>query len=125
RADQPDRRPPLRLDRPSRAHLRARSMSTEEQGLPATVVETQRPSRAAAPGLVARTFDSDLWFSFRSSRLVILAAAITILMVGAALLAPVIAPHDPYDLRALNLMDSDLPPAWTAGGDRRFLLGTD
>jgi peptide/nickel transport system permease protein len=46
-------------------------------------------------------------------------------MVGAALLAPVIAPHDPYDLRALNLMDSDLPPAWVQGGDPRFLLGTD
>lgn len=100
-------------------------MSTEQEGLPATMVETKRPSRTAAPGILARAFDSDLWFSFRSSRLVILAAAITLLMVGAALLAPVIAPHDPYDLRVLNLMDSDLPPAWTAGGDRRFLLGTD
>ena len=69
--------------------------------------------------------DTDLYYSFRSSRLVMLAAAITLLIVGASLLAPVIAPHDPYDLRALNLMDSDLPPAWVTGGDRRFLLGTD
>ena len=97
-------------------------MSTEEQGLP--TVEA-RVARAASRSLVTRFFDSDLWWSFRSSRLVVVAAAITILMVGAALLAPIIAPHDPYDLRALNLMDSDLPPAWVKGGDPRFLLGTD
>jgi peptide/nickel transport system permease protein len=95
-------------------------MSTEDQGLAAA----EAPKRAA-PSLIARVLDSDLWYSFRSSRLVMLAAAITLLMVGAALLAPVIAPHDPYDLRSLNLMDSDLPPAWAANGDPRFLLGTD
>ncbi|MBN9266928.1 MAG: ABC transporter permease [Hyphomicrobium sp.] len=97
-------------------------MSTEEQRLP--VIDTPR-APAARRGAVARFFDSDLWYSFRSSRLVIVAAAITLLIVGAALLSPVIAPHDPYDLRALNLMDSDLPPAWVKGGDPRFLLGTD
>ncbi|HWV81545.1 MAG TPA: ABC transporter permease [Hyphomicrobiaceae bacterium] len=95
-------------------------MTTEDQGLAATDVP-----KKAAPGLIARFLDSDLWYSFRSSRLVVLAAAITLLMVGAALLAPIIAPHDPYDLRSLNLMDSDLPPAWVANGDPRFLLGTD
>ncbi len=95
-------------------------MTTEDQGLAAA--ETPKP---AARSLVSRFLDSDLWYSFRSSRLVMLAAAITLLMVGAALLAPVIAPHDPYDLRSLNLMDSDLPPAWVANGDPRFLLGTD
>ena len=36
-----------------------------------------------------------------------------------------IAPHDPYDLRQLSLLDSHNPPAWLQGGDRRFLLGTD
>ncbi|MBN9259545.1 MAG: ABC transporter permease [Hyphomicrobium sp.] len=97
-------------------------MSTEEQRLP--VIDTPR-APAARRGAVARFFDSDLWYSFRSSRLVIVAAAITLLIVGAALLSPIIAPHDPYDLRALNLMDSDLPPAWVKGGDPRFLLGTD
>ena len=95
-------------------------MTTEDHRL----ATAEAPKRRAR-GLVTRFFDSDLWYSFRSSRLVMLAATITLLMVGAALLAPVIAPHDPYDLRSLNLMDSDLPPAWTANGDPRFLLGTD
>jgi peptide/nickel transport system permease protein len=98
-------------------------MSTEEQHLPAA--ETPPAVHATAPGPLARFFDSDLWSSFRASRLVVLAGIITLLMVGAALLAPVIAPHDPYDLRSLNLMDSDLPPAWIQGGEARFLLGTD
>ena len=46
-------------------------------------------------------------------------------MVGAAFLAPLIAPHDPYDLKSLSLLDANTPPAWEKGGDRRFLLGTD
>ena len=46
-------------------------------------------------------------------------------MVGAALLAPLIAPHDPYDLRSLDLLNADTPPAWEQRGDPRFLLGTD
>jgi peptide/nickel transport system permease protein len=98
-------------------------MSTEERPLP--TVETPTSARAVAPGLLARFFDSDLWYSFCASRLVVLAGIITLLMVGAALLAPLIAPHDPYDLRSLNLMDSDLPPVWIQGGEARFLLGTD
>jgi len=98
-------------------------MSMEEQGLAAA--KSPQLARSAPRGRIARIFDSDLWYSFRSSRLVVLAGIVTLLMVGAALLAPVIAPHDPYDLRSLNLMDSDLPPAWAKGGDPRFFLGTD
>jgi peptide/nickel transport system permease protein len=46
-------------------------------------------------------------------------------LIFAALLAPWIAPHDPFDLRQLDLLDSHVPPAWLKGGDARFLLGTD
>ena len=69
--------------------------------------------------------DSDLWQSFIASRLVVAAAILTTLLVGAAFLAPLIAPHDPYDLKSLELIDADKPPAWEEGGDARFLLGTD
>jgi peptide/nickel transport system permease protein len=101
-------------------------MTIEDPGL--TGSDAPRAAAAPAParpGFLARMRDTDLYYSFRSSNLVMLAAAVTLLIVGASLLAPIIAPHDPYDLRALNLMDSDLPPAWVTGGDRRFLLGTD
>jgi peptide/nickel transport system permease protein len=52
-------------------------------------------------------------------------AAILGLIILASALAPVIAPHDPYDLAAIDIMDSELPPRWLAESDERFLLGTD
>jgi peptide/nickel transport system permease protein len=73
----------------------------------------------------ARLLDSDLVYSFTRSKLVVAAAVMTVLMIGAAFLAPLIAPHDPYDLKSLSLLDANTPPAWIQGGDRRYLLGTD
>jgi peptide/nickel transport system permease protein len=73
----------------------------------------------------ARFIDSDLLYSFTRSKLAVAAALLTALMIGAALLAPLTAPHDPYDLKSLSLLDANLPPAWVEGGDRRYLLGTD
>ena len=79
----------------------------------------RRPSRLRA------IIDSDLVYSFLRSRVTIAAAVVTLVIVLAALLAPWIAPNDPYDLRQLSLLDSHNPPAWLQGGDWRFLLGTD
>ena len=42
-----------------------------------------------------------------------------------ALLGPVFAPQDPYDVGSLSLTDSYKPPAWQEGGDSHFVLGTD
>ena len=82
-------------------------------------------ARPPGRGRVAAFFDSDLLHSFLRSKLVVLAALLTVAMVGAAFLAPLIAPHDPYDLKELSLLDANTPPAWEQGGDRRFPLGTD
>lgn len=47
-------------------------------------------------------------------------------MVLAALFAPWIAPHDPWDLTSLNLRDADLPPlSVSSSSGAQFLLGTD
>jgi peptide/nickel transport system permease protein len=89
---------------------------------------TAPPTDKTVPGprsLLRRALDSDLMYSFRRSKLVMLSALVTALLVGGAFLSPLIAPHNPYDLRSLSLLDSDQPPAWEKGGDRRFLLGTD
>jgi peptide/nickel transport system permease protein len=69
-------------------------------------VASARRSRLAA------FLDSDLLHSFLRSRLVVLAALVSVLIVGAAVLAPLIAPHDPYDLKSLSLLDANTPPAW-------------
>ena len=69
--------------------------------------------------------DSDVFFSFRTSRLTVAASVVLALILLSAVLAPWIAPHDPFDISALDLMNSELPPAWEEGGDARYLLGTD
>ncbi len=50
---------------------------------------------------------------------------ILVLFVLGAILAPVVAPQNPYDLEALSLADSLKPPVWMEGGEMPFLLGTD
>jgi peptide/nickel transport system permease protein len=45
--------------------------------------------------------------------------------IVAALLAPWLAPHDPYDLATVSLNDFLKPPAWQEGGQLSFPLGTD
>ena len=83
-------------------------------------------SGTSAPrGLFARFFDSDVWFSFRRSKVTMVAAGVTAVYFVAALFAPLIAPHDPFDLVNLDVMDSFIPPMWELDGDPRFLLGTD
>ncbi|MUM76928.1 ABC transporter permease subunit [Pseudodesulfovibrio sp. F-1] len=46
-------------------------------------------------------------------------------LVFSAFAAPVIAPHNPYDTRTINVMDARTPPSWSDKGDAKFLLGTD
>lgn len=69
--------------------------------------------------------DSDVYYSFRRSPVTIVAAAITVIFIGAAVFAPWLAPHQPFDLATVDLLDAFTPPVWVEGGDSRFLLGTD
>lgn len=80
------------------------------------------PGNASAINAV---LDSDLLHSFLGSKLTVAAALVVMGITLAAVLAPVIAPHDPYDLRSLSLLDSQQPPVWLKDGDWRYLLGTD
>ena len=73
----------------------------------------------------ARAWNSDLLYSFRRSPVTVVAAGLTLLCVGGALLAPWIAPHNPFDLASVNLLDSFTPPAWSPRGNAAYLLGTD
>jgi peptide/nickel transport system permease protein len=64
-------------------------------------------------------------YLFVRSPLALVAAFFTLLIIGAALLAPWIAPTNPYDLASFSLIDGLLPPIWQEGASARFLLGTD
>src|SRR4028118_2193871 len=78
-----------------------------------------------ASAAVSRFFDSDLWWSFSRSPVAVLSAAVALLCIGGALLAPWIAPQNPFDLATLNLSDAFKPPAWAEEGDTAFPLGSD
>jgi len=73
----------------------------------------------------AACLENELLYLFLRSRIAQLALLISVLMMGAAALAPFIAPTDPYDLTSYDLLDSLIPPVFSDSGDARFLLGTD
>jgi peptide/nickel transport system permease protein len=79
------------------------------------------PSTSALRGF----FDGDVWHSFRNSPVAMLAAAIALVCLVCALFAEFVAPHNPFDLATLELMDSLKPPAWVDGGEAKYRLGTD
>jgi peptide/nickel transport system permease protein len=80
------------------------------------------PERA---GFVGRLLDSDIAYSFFHSKVTVVAALVTLIMFALALFAPLIAPQNPFDPASISLIDSLNPPRWLAGGDAKFLLGTD
>jgi peptide/nickel transport system permease protein len=79
----------------------------------------------AAAAVLARVFDSDLWYSFRRSPVTVASAVVALVCIGGALFAPLIAPHHPFDLASLDLSDAFKPPAWDEAGDAAYPLGTD
>jgi peptide/nickel transport system permease protein len=82
--------------------------------------------RGGAGGvIIAKLLDSDIFASFRSSKMTMLAAAVVLLAFVGALFAPWIAPTNPFDPAKVFLSDASMPPAWLEGGDMRFVIGTD
>jgi peptide/nickel transport system permease protein len=70
-------------------------------------------------------WDGDVAWSFRHSPVAIVSLAVFALCVVGAVFAPLIAPHNPFDLRTLSLSNSLLPPGWVDNGKAMFPLGTD
>jgi peptide/nickel transport system permease protein len=86
---------------------------------------TASHGEAKRRSLMQRALDSDLFHSFRRSKLTMVATAITVLFFLLAISAPLIAPQNPFDPAQLQLMNSRIPPLWSADGQSPFLLGTD
>jgi peptide/nickel transport system permease protein len=53
------------------------------------------------------------------------ATVLLAILLIAAFGADVLAPHNPFDLATINLIDALKPPVWHAEGTREYLLGTD
>jgi len=80
---------------------------------------------ASTTSALTRFLDGDVWHSFKESKVAMMAAVIAFICIFCALFADVVAPHNPFDLASLELMDARLPPAWMAEGSSKYLLGTD
>lgn len=64
----------------------------------------------------------ETWLAFRSNAGAMLGISVLVLFVLTAVLAPIVAPHDP------NMQYADamlLPPLWSAGSNASYILGTD
>ena len=74
---------------------------------------------------ISRWLSGDVGYSFRNSKTAMVAAFIAFVFIFCALFAKWVAPYNPFDAASLELMDSLLPPAWSADGSTKYLLGTD
>ena len=70
-------------------------------------------------------WNHDLAYSFRRSPVTIAAALLALVCIGGAVLAPWLAPYNPFDAATLDLNKALAPPAWIAEGTRAYPLGTD
>jgi len=65
---------------------------------------------------------AEFWFYFSENRGAVIGLWFFLALIVVAVLAPLIAPHEPYQ----QYRDAVLvPPVWQAGGRWAFLLGTD
>jgi peptide/nickel transport system permease protein len=90
-----------------------------------TIPETALAAEAAP--IVARAEGTWLrfWREFAESRIALLALAGVVLIVIAAVFAPLIAPQNPYDLRQLDILGNLQPPGAKASAGYTHWLGTD
>lgn len=96
------------------------------------MIDAAVPRPSAAPprasrgiGWFRRALDSDIFYSFRRSRMTVIAAVVTVLFFLLAIFASLLAVQNPFDPAQLQLMNSRISPLWTADGQSPFLLGTD
>jgi peptide/nickel transport system permease protein len=83
-------------------------------------------NRQKAESMLNRFFSSDFMYDFTRSPMTIVAFCVVTILFFVAVLAPLIAPTNPYDPSSLNLLNGFTPPL-TANEftEDVFLLGTD
>ncbi|SMX29651.1 Dipeptide transport system permease protein DppC [Pelagimonas phthalicica] len=84
-----------------------------------SMVDTGEPTR------LQRIWQSNMAYSFRRNPVAVVSLVIFLIIAVMSLLAPVIAPFDPYDPASIDIMNSEYPPAWVEGSEPEFILGTD
>ena len=93
------------------------SLAAEAEKLPGAASAPAR-SRARSRGLWW-----DAWWRLRRNKAAVAGLAFILLMFLVALLAPVLAPHDPNAISPTARINT--PPFWMEGSDPTYPLGTD
>ena len=65
------------------------------------------------------------WSEFGENRIAVAALALVVIIVALAVLAPLVAPQNPYDLATLTLRDARRPPGFVGAAGYAHWLGTD
>ena len=82
--------------------------------------------KSKADSLLARILDSDIFHSFIRSPVTVVSAIVTVVFIVAAMCAPLISPHNPFDPATLNLMEGFTPPMQANEFTGNvYLMGTD
>jgi len=68
---------------------------------------------------------SYLLYSFKQDRVAIASFIVLANLILISILAPVLAPYNPYDPLSIDIMNSEIPPAWIEEGTKAFIFGTD
>ena len=75
---------------------------------------------------IGRAWQSDFMWSFRRSPVAVISFIVVVVLVSAAIFAPLIAPYDPFNPASLNLMNGfSKPMEPNAFTGETFLLGAD
>ena len=84
-----------------------------------------RPNKPP-PTMMQRILASDFVFDFNRAPLAMLAAAVVLFLFIIAILAPLVAPTNPFDPASLNLMNGFTPPMTpNMFTGQSFVMGTD
>jgi len=68
---------------------------------------------------------SYLLYSFKQDWVAIASFIVLASFILISILAPVLAPYNPYDPLSIDIMNSEIPPAWIEEGTKAFIFGTD
>ena len=68
---------------------------------------------------------SYFFYSFKRDKVAMVSFIILAIFLLLSLGAPLISPYNPYDSASIDIMNSEIPPAWYEEGSSQFLLGTD
>ena len=85
-------------------------------------VGTLAPPTVAVPSALSDIDRSRAWRKFARNPAAIAGALILLIVIGAAVAAPYVAPHDPA---RQSLIRRFTPPLWVQGGNAGYPLGTD